>query len=118
MSVSKKQGVFWIDYHVNGHRKHIGLDKRLAETALRKRKVELAEGRFREKQRPVTTTFDELADAYLVYARDQQRKRSWTRDQKSIVTLGGVFRRQAPGRDYPSRYGALAGLASGQDLAA
>jgi hypothetical protein len=31
MSVFKKQGVYWIDYHVNGHRKreHIGPDTRL-----------------------------------------------------------------------------------------
>jgi integrase len=50
---------------------------------LRKRKVEIAEGRFLEKQQPVTTTFDELADAYLTWiAPDEQRgiparKRSW-----------------------------------------
>jgi hypothetical protein len=45
MSVFKKQGVFWIDYNVGGHRQRgcIGPDKRLAETVLRKRKVEIAE---------------------------------------------------------------------------
>jgi integrase len=93
MSVFKKQGVYWIDYYVNGHRKRerIGPDKRLAETVLRKRKVEIAEGRFLEKKRPVTTTFDELAEAYLSYARDQQRKRSWARDQTSLVTLRAYF---------------------------
>jgi hypothetical protein len=39
MSVFKKQGVYWIDYYVNGRRKRerIGPDKRLAETVLRKR---------------------------------------------------------------------------------
>jgi hypothetical protein len=43
MSVFKTQGVFWIDYYVNGHRKRerIGPDKRLAETALHKYKVEI-----------------------------------------------------------------------------
>jgi hypothetical protein len=42
MSVFKKQGVFGIDYYVDGHRKRerIGPDKRLAETALRKRNAE------------------------------------------------------------------------------
>jgi hypothetical protein len=66
MSVFRKQGVWWIDYYVNGHRKRerIGHDKRLAETVLRKRKVEIAEGKYLDKQRPVTTMFDELADAY------------------------------------------------------
>jgi hypothetical protein len=71
MGVFKKQSVYWIDYYISGHRKRerIGPDKRLAETVLRKCKVEIAEGRFLEKQRPVTTTFDELADAYLKWIR-------------------------------------------------
>jgi hypothetical protein len=39
MSVFKKQGVYWIDDYVNGHRKPepIGPDKRLAEMVLRER---------------------------------------------------------------------------------
>ena len=91
MSVFKKQGVYWIDYYVNGHRKRerIGPDKRLAETVLRKRKVEIAEGKFLERKRPITTTFDELAPAYLVYAREN--KRSWDRDERSIRALAEVF---------------------------
>jgi hypothetical protein len=84
-SAFKKQGVYSIDFYVNGHRKRerIGPDKRLAETVLRKPKVEIAEGRYLEKQRPVTTTLDELADAYLKWigpndeAGIPARKRSW-----------------------------------------
>ena len=73
MGVFKKQGVYWIDCYVGGHRKRerITPDKRLAETVLRKRKVEIAEGRFLEKKRPITT-FDELAHAYLAYARENK----------------------------------------------
>ena len=54
---------------MNGQRKRecIGPDKRLAETVLRKRKVEIAEGKFLERKRPITTTFDELADTYYAY---------------------------------------------------
>jgi hypothetical protein len=39
MSVFKKQGVYWIDNYVNGHRKRerIASDERLAETVLRQR---------------------------------------------------------------------------------
>jgi integrase len=93
MGVFKKQSVYWIDYYISGHRKRerIGPDKRLAETVLRKRKVEIAEGKFLEKKRPITTTFDELADAYLGYARNQQQKRSWTRDRTSIRALTLYF---------------------------
>jgi hypothetical protein len=91
MGVFKKQGVYWIDYYVQGHRKRerIGPDQRLAETVLRKRKVEIAEGKFLEKKRPITTTFDELAHAYLAYAR--KNKRSWGRDMRSMKRLVTMF---------------------------
>jgi hypothetical protein len=67
MGVFKKQGVYWIDYYMQGQRKRerIGPDKRLAETVLRKRKVELVEGKPLDRQRPITTTFEERADGNL-----------------------------------------------------
>jgi hypothetical protein len=91
MGVFRKQGVYWIDYYVSGHRKRerIGPDKRLAETVLRKRKVEIAEGKFLERRKPITTTFDELVNAYLRYAREN--KRSWDRDMRSMKRLTTVF---------------------------
>ena len=58
---------------------------------LRKRKVEIAEGRFLEKRQPITTTFNELAEAYLHYATYQQQKRSWTRDRTSVTILKAFF---------------------------
>jgi integrase len=100
MSVFKKQGVYWIDYYVDGHRKRerIGPDKRLAETVLRKRKVAIAEGKFLDKQRPVTTTFDELADAYWRWIRPDEaagvplRKRSWKScDRYALSQLQAYF---------------------------
>jgi hypothetical protein len=93
MAVFKKQRVYWIDYYVNGYRKRerIGPDKRLAETVLRKRKVEIAEGRFLEKERPITTTFNEMAEVYLIYARDHQQKRSWARNRTSVITPSAYF---------------------------
>jgi hypothetical protein len=67
MSVFKKQGVYWIDYYVQGHRKRerIGPDKRLAETVLRKRKVEIAEGKYLDKRKVPRCTFQELSGFYL-----------------------------------------------------
>jgi integrase len=61
----------------------------LAETVLKKRKVAIAEGKFLDKQRPITTTFDELAAAYLTYSR--KNKRSWDRDIRSVKHLAAVF---------------------------
>jgi hypothetical protein len=78
MAVLKTQGVYWIGSYGNDQRKpeRIGADKRPVETVLKKRKVEIAEGRFLEQRKAVTTTFDKLADTYLAYAVHQQHKRS------------------------------------------
>jgi integrase len=65
---------------------------------LKKRKVEIAEGKFLERQRPITTTFDELADAYLAWIRPNEtvgipaRKRSWrSHDLYAIGQLRAYF---------------------------
>ena len=52
MAVFKKQGVYWIDYYVNGRRKRerIGPDKKLAEVVLQKRKVAITEGKYLDKR--------------------------------------------------------------------
>lgn len=75
MGVFKKQGVYWIDYYVTGQRKRerIGPDKRLAETVLNKRKVEIAEGKFLDKRKAPRCSFSELADLYLDWARVNHR---------------------------------------------
>ncbi len=89
MGVYRSRVVYWIDYYVDGHRKRerIGPDKRLAETVLRKRKVEIAEGKFLESKRPVTTTFDEL-DTCITLLIARENKRSWDRDERSIQGPG------------------------------
>src|SRR5262245_6898113 len=71
MAVFKKQGVWWIDYYVNGRRKRerIGPDKKLAEVVLQKRKVAIAEGKYLDKRKVPRCTFNELAELYLVWAR-------------------------------------------------
>ena len=44
-----------------------------------------------EKRLPTTTTFNELADAYLYYATYQQQKHSWKRDRSSSAILKTFF---------------------------
>jgi hypothetical protein len=73
-------------------------DKRLAETVLRKRKGEVAEGKYLDKQRPIVSTFDDLADAYLKWISPNQeagipaRKRSWkSHDLYAIRQLRAYF---------------------------
>jgi integrase len=95
-----RDGAYWLHYYVNGQRKRerIGPNLRLAETALQKRKAAIAEGKFLDRQRPITTTFDELADAYLAWIRPNEatgipaRKRSWrSHDLYAIGQLRTYF---------------------------
>jgi integrase len=91
MAVFKKQGVYWIDYYVNGRRKRerIGPDKRLAETVLRKRQVEIAEGKYLDKRRVPRCPFHELAQRYLEWARVNHQGYASTRSR--VLHLQRVF---------------------------
>jgi integrase len=75
MGVFRKQGVYWIDYYVNGRRKRerIGPEKKLAEVVLKKPKVEIAEGKFLDKRKVPRCTFSELAVLYLQWAKTNHR---------------------------------------------
>jgi integrase len=86
-----QKGAYNILYYVEGkrYRQRIGPNLRQAEAVLGKKRAEIREGRFFEKAKRVTTTFDQLASAYLPYAR--QNKRSWRRDQTSILKLTAAF---------------------------
>lgn len=91
MGVFQKQDAWWIDYYVDGRRKRekIGPDKKLAETVLAKRKVEIAENRYLDKRKIPKTTFGEMATDYLEWSK--ANKRSWDRDETSLRALKKGF---------------------------
>ncbi len=62
-----KNGNWFIDYRVNGRRKRekIGSNKALAEIVLKKRKVEIAEGKFLDIKKEQKIKFEDFADEYL-----------------------------------------------------
>jgi integrase len=105
MGVFSKNGAWWIEYYVKGRRKRERIGgplskdmKKVAFDVLAKRRVELAEGKYLDKLRPVTTTFDELAATYLKWISPNEqagipaRKRSWeTQDRYSISQLQAYF---------------------------
>lgn len=66
MGVFKRNDNYWIDYYANGRRRRekIGPSKPLAETVLKKRKVELAEGKFLDIKREKKVRFEEFADEF------------------------------------------------------
>ena len=91
MGVYKKGGKFYIDYYVAGRRKRemIGPDRKLAETVLAKRKVEIAENRYLDKRQIPSVTFGTIANQYLEWSR--ANKRSYERDETSIKALRAEF---------------------------
>jgi integrase len=96
MAVFKKQGVYWIDYYVGGRRKRerIGPDRKLAETVLKKRKVEIAEGKYLDKRQIPRCTFTELAELYLAWAQVNHRGYVGTRSRVEL------FRREFGSRQF------------------
>jgi hypothetical protein len=78
-------GAYNLLYYIDGkrHRERIGLNLRQAEAVLGKRRAEIREGRFFAKPKRITTTFSELADAYMEWISPNEakgipaRKRSW-----------------------------------------
>ncbi len=85
------RGSYCILYYaqVVRHRERIGPNLRQAEAVLGKRRAEVREGRFFSMPQRVITTFNELADAYMKYAR--YNKKSCDRDATSIKKLGEVL---------------------------
>ena len=92
MGVFKKNGYWYIDYYVDGRRKRekVGPNKRQAQLVLKKRRVQVAEGKFLDIRKTPRVTFKDIAATYLeTYAKPN--KRSWTRDETCIKNLSPYF---------------------------
>lgn len=83
--------MYWIDYYVNGRRKRerIGPSKKLAQSVLAKRMVEITENKYLDIKKERRVLFDVFNQQYLAFSRIN--KRSWTRDESSIKNLLTVF---------------------------
>ena len=66
MAIFRKNNAWWIDYYANGRRRRekVGDSKTLAENALRKRKLQIAEGKFLDIKREDKIKFEDFADEY------------------------------------------------------
>ncbi len=98
---SKK--VYWIEFYAEGRKKRerIGLNRNLAETVLRKRLVERAEGRLLDKKKDVNVRFDQLGKWYLTLS-EVKSKKSFDRDVRSIGKLIGFFKARPISQITPS----------------
>lgn len=92
MGIYLKKGNWFIDYRANGRRKRekVGPSKTLAETVLKKRRVEIAENRYLDIRREQRVKFEELAQIYMEL-HSKPNKRSWHSDTDLIKTLSRHF---------------------------
>ena len=93
MGVYKREKIWYIDFYANGRRirERVGPNKRMAETALKKREVQVAENRFLEiRGKTEKITFTVMAESYLKTYSEPNKKSAW-RDQISINHLTSYF---------------------------
>ncbi|MFC1621604.1 tyrosine-type recombinase/integrase, partial [Candidatus Omnitrophota bacterium] len=93
MGIYKKRKNYYIDYYVNGERKRecIGTDKRLAETVLKKRKVEIAEGRYLDKKKLENIKFEDFSEEFLTLY-SKPNKKSWQSDFYNLKSTTPFFK--------------------------
>lgn len=94
MGVFPKNGSWHIDYRLpNGKRRRekVGSSKKLAETVLAKRKVEIAEGKFLDKRGTKRIKFKDFAQEYIEI-HSKQHNKSWEiTDVRQVSVLNRVF---------------------------
>ena len=93
MGIYKKGENYYIDYYVYGKRKRekIGPSKALAEIVLKKRKVQIAEGKFLDIEKEQKIKFEDFADEYVeLYLKPNNR--SWRKaEAHNIKCLKSFF---------------------------
>jgi len=88
----KSNGVYYIDYFVDGRRqkKSTGTKNRKeAERCLQSRLGDIVQGKFKLEDRKPAPYFEEFSHVYLDWAK--QNKKSWERDVYSLKELIPVF---------------------------
>lgn len=93
MGVYQKGEDWYIDYYASGRRKRekIGPSKKLAETVLKKRKVEIAEGKFLDILRRERIKIGEFAETFL-NLHSKPNKKSWKSDEYNLKAILPFFK--------------------------
>ena len=87
MGVYLKKNKYFIDYCFNGRRirESIGPSKTIAELALKKRRIEIAEGKYLDKKREDRVKFDDFAKTYRELHSKVNHRPSVIRRNKVII---------------------------------
>jgi len=94
MGIFRKDENYYIDYYVDGRRKRekIGKSRKLAETVLAKRKVQIAEGKFLDIKKDLKVKFCEITPLYLKnYCRTNNKQSTVERKNGIISYFNNIF---------------------------
>jgi len=91
MQIYKRGKIWYLDYCVNGKRKResVGRSKRLAESLLAKRRVEIIENKYFDIAKFKKVRFDKTAEDFLTWS--QVHKKSFRRDRSLVKNLMDCF---------------------------
>jgi len=95
MGVYKKGKNWYIDYYLKGRRKRrkIGPSKKLAEQVLKDVHVKIAKGEYPGVYDNRKVPFEDYAEQYLAYSKDNKAKSTYTRrDKVSVAHLTAAFK--------------------------
>ena len=94
-----KGQIWFLDFLVNGVRKREAVheNRRLAEQVMAKRKVEIVEGKYFERQKKRDYTLREILNDFLDYSKNN--KRSYVRDVGLVANLLSFFKGSDPAKD-------------------
>lgn len=92
MGVYSRRNIWYIDYYVSGKRvrETIGPNKKLAESILRKRLVEVTENKHLDIHRQKKVKFEEFANTFLEL-HSKPNKKSWKSDFFNLNSLKRFF---------------------------
>lgn len=96
MGIRQKGDNWYIDYYVNNKRKRekVGPSKKLAELALKKRKIEIAENKFLDIKKSNNIQFEDVGGEFLsLHSRVNKKPSSSLRDKSLIDNLNSYFGR-------------------------
>ncbi|MFA5393318.1 MAG: site-specific integrase [Candidatus Ratteibacteria bacterium] len=94
MGIFQKSDNYYIDYYANGRRRRekVGKSRKLAETVLAKRKVQVAEGKFLDIKRNEKIKFGEMTSLYLKSYCQVNNKISTVERKDGIIShLNSIF---------------------------
>jgi integrase len=93
MGKYQKGDNWYIDYYVNGRRKRekVGPSKKLAETVLQKRKVQIAEGKFLDIAKHERIRIEDFAETFI-NLHSKPNKKSWKSDQANLKAILPFFK--------------------------